>query len=149
MHGALRSEIAPELTLAPSLDVAPAPTAAELLAGLRTQLTRVQHRARISSLQKAGLYAFSFAALARGTLEFYWYEFATGARHSTNPKPPLLALSTTSFAGPGTKLVKLRLTSAGRHVISRGGHIALTVKGMFFPSPGRPVTWLQVVVLSR
>lgn len=149
LRGALRSEIAPELTLAPSLDVAPAPTAAELLAGLRTQLTRAQHRARITSLQKAGLYAFSFAALARGTLAFYWYEFATGAHHSTNAKPPLLALSTTSFAGAGTKMVKLRLTSAGRHVISRGGHIALTVKGTFFPSPGRPVTFLEIVVLSR
>jgi hypothetical protein len=149
LRGTVRAELAPELTLAPSANAARAPTAAQLLAGLRAQLTRAQHRARITSLQKAGLYAFPFAALMRGTLQFYWYEAPPAGHHSTNAKPPLLALSTTSFARAGTKTVKLRLTSAGRHLIGQGGHIALTVKGLFFPSPGRSVSWLQTVVLSR
>ncbi len=149
LRGTVRTEIAPELTFASYAKVAATPTAAQLLAALRSQLTRAQHRARVTSLQKAGLYAFSFAALGRGTLEFYWYEAPTGAHHPTYTKPLLLALSSTSFSRASTKTVKLRLTSAGRRLISRGQHITLTAKGTFFPSPGRPVSWFETVALSR
>jgi hypothetical protein len=125
------------------------PTAAQILATLHVQLARVQHHVRIASLRKTGLYAFSFAALAAGRLELSWYAALAGAHHSANAKPLMLALATTSFTGAGTKTVKLRLTSAGRRLISESKRIPLTVKGVFVPSHGPPVTWLETVLLSH
>jgi hypothetical protein len=148
----LRGTVTPESRLESGLttfaNVSSTPTTAEILAALRAQLTRTQHHARISSLRKNGLYAFSFTSPGRGTLELFWYEVPTGARHSTKTKPVTLALSTTPFAGPKTNTVKLRLTGAGRRLVGHAGRITLTVKGVFLRAPERPVTYLATVVLG-
>jgi len=151
LRKAVTTASVPELTFAPPAIVAAAPTAAQVLTALRTQLTRAQHRASLASVRRTGLYAFSFAALAQGKLEFSWYEVpTTGAHHSsTNTKPLLLALSTTSFPGAASRTVKLRLTSAGRRLISHGESVKLTVKASFVRPHVRTVTWLETVVLSH
>ena len=107
--------------------VIPALSAAEVLAVLRAQVARVQHHARISSLRRRGLYAFSVAAPAAGTLELVWYQAPQGARHSQRTKPLVVALSTTAYASAGTKPVSLRLTSAGRRLIGDVGAADLMV----------------------
>ena len=127
--------------------VIPALSAAEVLAVLRAQVARVQHHARISSLRRRGLYAFSVAAPAAGTLELVWYQAPQGARHSQRTKPLVVALSTTAYASAGTKPVSLRLTSAGRRLITHSSSLELTLKGVFVQAQGRPLVWLKTVVL--
>ena len=127
--------------------VIPALSAAEVLAVLRAQVARVQHHARISSLRRRGLYAFSVAAPAAGTLELVWYQAPQGARHSQRTKPLVVALSTTAYASAGTKPVSLRLTSAGRRLIAHSSSLELTLKGVFVQPQGRPLVWLKTVVL--
>ena len=148
----LRATVTGESTLESGLPtfatVSSTPTTAQILAALRAQLTRTQHHARISSLRKSGLYAFSFTSPGRGTLELSWYEVPTSARHSTKTKPITVALSTTPFAGPKTANVKLRLTAAGRRLVGHAGRITLTVKGVFLRAPERPVTYIETVVLG-
>jgi hypothetical protein len=131
----------------PPPSVIPALSAAEVLTVLRTQLARVQHRARISSLRRRGLYAFSVAAPGPGTLELVWYQTAQGARHSQRTKPLVVALSTTAYASAGTKSVSLRLTSAGRRLMAHSSSLELTLKGVFVQPQGRPLVWLKTVVL--
>jgi hypothetical protein len=138
-QGALESTIPPA--------VIPALTAAEVLGVLRTQLARAQHRARISSLRKKGLYAFSVAAPVAGRLELVWYQALRGAYHSQSSKPIVVATSTITFASAATQLVNLRLTSAGRRLIAHSSSLELTLKGVFVQPHGRPAAWLKTVVL--
>ena len=107
----------------------------------------MQHRARISSLRRRGLYAFPVAAPADGTLELVWYQTPPSARHSQNGKPLVVALSRTVYARAATKTVTLRLTSAGRRLIARSSSLELTLKGVFVQPQGRPLAWLKTVVL--
>lgn len=129
-------------------------TAAQILSALSGQLTHAQQRARIASLLKHGDYTFGFAAPAAGTLELAWYQVPKGAhvasvkRAAAKPKPVLVASATATFSGAATKVVKLRLTNAGRHLLERSPkRITLTVKGVFV-RPGLPsVTWMKTFVL--
>ena len=138
-QGGLESTVPP--------DVIPALTGADVLGVLRTQLARVQHRARISSLRRRGLYAFPVAAPADGTLELVWYQTPPSARHSQNGKPLVVALSRTVYARAATKTVTLRLTSAGRRLIARSSSLELTLMGVFVQPQGHPLAWVKTVVL--
>ncbi len=124
------------------------PTTAQILADLRTQLTRAARGARLSSLRKRWLYAFSFAAPTAGKLELAWYEAPTRSSHGTSSKPVLLASSSVSFTRAGTKTVTLRLTSTGRRLVTTGNRIALTLKSAFVQPRKRPITWLDAFVIS-
>jgi hypothetical protein len=125
---------------------------AQILAVLGSELTRAQHGARISSLLKAGHYAFAFTAPGAGTLSVFWYEVPKGAHVSSaksKPKPVLVAWCTVSFSAGTKKTVMLRLTRAGRKLLEHSRRIKLTAKGTFTPSGGHAVTWLKAFVLSR
>ena len=125
-------------------------TAAQVLAALHVQLARAQHRVRIASLRKTGLYAFPFAAPSAGTMEYLWYQASEETQRGVaNAKPPQFAQSTTRFTGPSTRTVKLRLTSAGRRLISQSNRIKLTVRGVFRPPQGRPVVWRGAFLFSH
>jgi hypothetical protein len=139
-----RTESAPELTFPPSS--APSLTPAQVAAALKAQLARAQHHARISSLRKTGLYAVSVAVPTPGTLELLWYVAPPSARHAA--KPLVVALGTMSFAGAGTKTVKLRFTSAGRRLLEHSSSLKLTLKGVFTRPKEPPVSWSKTVVLT-
>jgi hypothetical protein len=139
----------PELTFPPVSNVPTTLTAAQIRATIRVQLARAQHHVRIASLRKTGLCTFPFAAPAAGTLEVFWYQAPTDPHKSfANTKPVVVALSTTSFASATSKTVKLRLTEAGRRLISHSNRIALTVRGVFRPH-GHPVSWIAPFLLSH
>jgi hypothetical protein len=151
-----RSESRPVASFPPAIRHLRPLTASQLLALLRTQLARSQRHARLSLLQRTGLFAFSFAAPAAGKLELAWYEATQPhqtqpqrARRSTARKPVALAQVTTSFGGAATKTLKLRLTSAARHLIEHDKRLALTIKATFLVPRQRPVSWTETVVLSR
>jgi hypothetical protein len=128
-------------------------TAAQMLTLLRNQLAHTQRRARLSLLQRTGLFAFPFAPPAAGKLQLFWYgaplRVPVRARHSTASKLLTLAEVTMFFSGTGSKVVKLRLTSAARNLIAHETRLALTVKGVFTAPRQRPVSWTETVVLER
>jgi hypothetical protein len=139
----------PELTFPLLANVPPTLTAAQIRAVIHVQLARAQHHARIASLRKSGLYAFPFAAPAAGRLEVFWYQVAPEPQQPfANTKPLVLAVSTTSFASAGIKMVKLRLTDAGRRVIGHSNSTAIKVRGVFRPH-GHPVSWIGTFLLSH
>jgi hypothetical protein len=139
----------PELTFSPFANVAPTLTAAQIRASLHVQLARVQHRVRIASLRKTGIYTFVFASPAAGKLEIFWYQAPTDPHQAfAGPKPLVVATSSTSFTSASARTVKLRLTDAGRRLIGHGTRIVLTDRGVFRPH-GHPVSWLETFVLSH
>ena len=146
-RGVARTESSPQLT-APVFAAPSTPTTAQILAALRAQLTRAQKRARIASLRKKPIYAFSFTAPAVGKLELFWYQTPSEAHRSANTKPLELALTTTSFATASTETVDLHLTAAGRRLIRESRRIDILVKGVFASPHASPVTWLKTVALS-
>jgi hypothetical protein len=124
-------------------------TAAQILAKLRAALARAQRAARISSLQRTGVYSFSFAAPIAGRLEVTWYQAPTRSGRAASSKPAVIAQSSTSFARAGTETVKLRLTSAGRRLLADSRRVALATKGEFVRARARPVAWFETIVLTR
>jgi hypothetical protein len=127
-----------------------APTRAQMRTSLAAQLAHAQKRARVSFVRRSGLYSFPFNALAAGRLEVSWYRQVIDPSHRSAPaRTVMLAHATISFAGPGTKTVKLRLTSAGRSAFSHGTLIKLIAKGAFVPPHARALTWLAPVTLSH
>jgi hypothetical protein len=139
----------PEFTFPPLANVPPTLTAAQIRAVLHVQLARAQHRARIASLRKTGLYAFPFAAPSAGRLQVFWYEAPPEPQQPfANTKLVAVAVSTTAFASAGTKMVNLRLTDAGRRLIGQSNRIALKVRGVFRPH-GHPVSWIGMFLLSH
>jgi hypothetical protein len=125
-----------------------APTAAQILAALGTQLVRVHSSVRIASVLKAGGYSFSLLAPAAGTVELEWYEFIRGAHGKTTKL--VVAQSTTSFAKALTKgTVHLRLTARGRRLIAHKKQITLRAKAVFRVLHGVSVTWLDPILLRH
>ncbi|MGA2320593.1 MAG: hypothetical protein ABSG95_07600 [Solirubrobacteraceae bacterium] len=147
--GTLGAESTPTLTFPPSASAPPPPTAAQILAAVGAQLAHAQRRARVTLLRKTGLYAFSFTAPVAGRLELFWYLAPVGKSHSAKTKPVVLALASATFAGPGTKKVTLRLTSAGRSLVAHNARIKLMAKGAFVRPHERPMTWGEVVLVSH
>jgi hypothetical protein len=141
------TQVSPEPTF-PPVTQPQSPATAEILASLRSQVARAQHRARISSIRKKGLYSFSLVIPVGGRLELFWYQDPRDAHHSSYTKRLVVALSTTSFGGAGTRTVKLRLTSAGRRLLEHSRRsVQLTLKGVFRPSGGHPLSWQKTVAL--
>jgi hypothetical protein len=125
------------------------PSTGEILGALGRQLARAQHRGRISTILRRGLYAFSVTSPAAGRLTLQWYWQPEHAHHSANAKPLVVAQSSTSFAGAGTKTVLLRLTTVGRRVFEHADALPLTLKGVFVGPAGLPLAWHKTVVLHR
>ena len=141
--------LTPETRPTVPIEVGPTATAAQILTALGTQLPRDDRGARIASMLKSGGYSFLFGAPAAGTLQVFWYEVPSGAHVSAARKPVLVAASTTTFASPSRKTVKLRLTSAGRQLLKHSKRVKLTVKAVFTSRAGVSATWLKTLVLSR
>jgi hypothetical protein len=138
-------EARPELTFGPPAP--PPPTSAQILAALRKQLARAQHRARLSSLRKKGYYAFTVSVPAAGTLELVWYLAPANGQHSSNARSVTVAAATTSFSRAATKTISLRLTSQGRRLLEHSNGLQLTLRGVFAQPHARPLTWLKTVGL--
>ena len=99
------------------------PSAAQIRALLRTQITPRGKAGRIGALLKRG-YALPLRALTARTAQVKWY------RHRT-----LIASGRHSFAAAGSATVKITLTAAGRRQLKHAKRLALTGKGAFTPAP--------------
>ncbi len=140
----------PELTFPPPPDPPAPATTAQILTSLGAQLAHAQRRARVSLVRKTGQYSFSFTALAAGRLELAWYARVKDPLHPSAPaKNVLLGHGATSFAGAGTKTVRLIVNGAGRRVFRENKLVKLSVKGVFVIPHTHTLSWLETVVLSH
>jgi hypothetical protein len=98
----------------------------------------------MQALRKRGLAALSrtserFTAPMAGVLE----------QHVDSPKPlkaakaVRLAAGRLAFSGPGSGVLKLRLTAAGRRAIRKGKTVRLAIVTTFTPATGNPVSVVQ------
>jgi hypothetical protein len=126
------------------------PTSAQILASLGAQIAHSDRRARASFLRRTGSYSFAFRALVPGRLLLYWYGLAKDPTHPTAAaKTVLLAQSTTSFAGEGTRTVKIRLNTAGKSTFNESKLVKLTVKAVFAQPHLHAQAWREIVVVSH
>ena len=100
-------------------------SAAELRAGLRSQLVPRGRGARISALLKTGRYVGSFRALGKTTLTIDWYE----RPKNSHAAPVLLAAGRRTFAAAGVRSITITLTSAGRAYLKSRHSAKLIARG--------------------
>ena len=105
-------------------------TSAQIVALLRQALIPGGKAAKSASVLKAGGYTLTFKAPEAGGLVLSWYLVPHGAKLAT-AKPTLVASAQASFSSAGTKKVKLKLTSAGKHLLKRSKSTKLTGRGSF------------------
>jgi hypothetical protein len=122
----------------------PGPAAAPgagLAASIAEALVPRGRRARIAELLRRGLYALRFVAPGAGRVTLGWYYRAPVARgaHSSARAPVLVAGGTRVFHAPGNGEIKLRLTAAGRRLLSGASWLRLTATGVF-TALGGPAT---------
>ncbi len=145
---AARATVGTETPPAKTTSGSTAPSAAQILAALGTQLVRVQSKARLGSVRKAGGYPFALVPPAAGSLELVWYELAKGAHGKITRL--IVAQAKASFPKALTKgMVRLRLTAQGRRAIRHATHIRLTTRATFRVEHGTTVSWLGTFVLRH
>ena len=143
-----KTEARPELVFPSAPSLATTADSAQILTALRVQLRRAQHRVRVISLRRTGLFAFPVSMPSAGRLALAWY-YGAGGVSSSDKRPPAFAQASTVFGGAGTRTVRLRVTGAGRRLLARSSRVTLTVKGVFIPTTGSHVTWRDAFLLSH
>ena len=123
-------------TSAPTAVVTPTgPSAAAIVAALKTVLAPRGKASRIPALLHARSYKFWFAAPGAGRLALSWYFLPKGA-HLTgaskgHPSPIKVATVTASLSKAGKVYLTLRLTSAGKKLLKPTQKLTLTAKASF------------------
>jgi hypothetical protein len=123
-------------TPAPGLP-ASRPSAAQIRALLRTQITPRGQAGRIGALLERA-YRLHFRALTAGTAKVEWYR---GRK--------LIASGRRSYAAVGRGTISIKLTAAGRRALRHARHLSLTAKGSFTPAPDPPVSAARTFTLRR
>jgi hypothetical protein len=118
------------------------PTAAQIRALLRTQITPRGRASRIGALLKRG-YRLRFRALTAGTAKVAWLLVPKRG------KRVLIASGRHRFGVAGTATIKVTLTAAGRRALRRAKRLRLTAKGTFTPAGAAPVTATRQFTLRR
>jgi hypothetical protein len=119
------------------------PTAAQIQALLRTEITPRGKAARIGALLECG-YRLPFRALTAGTAKVEWYRLRKGH------KPVLIASGRHVFAAAGSATIVVELTAAGRTELQGAKRLGLVATGTFTrASGGPPVTAARPFTLRR
>jgi hypothetical protein len=118
------------------------PTAAQIRALLRAQITPHGKAARIGALLKRG-YRLRFRALTAGTAKVGWYRLRKGR------KPVLIASGRHTFAAAGSATIAVKLTRAGRRQLRHAKRLGLRANGTFTPESAAPVTAARRFTLRR
>ena len=124
---------------------------AEMTALVRRALTSTGASARLTSVLAADGYTLHFKASEPGTAIVSWYYLPHGAKLSASHKgtPLLVASGRARFSKPGTKKLRIKLTGAGRSLLSRVQSLKLTGRCTFTPSGGEPIVVTKAFVLRR
>jgi hypothetical protein len=118
------------------------PTAAQIRALLRSQITPHGRAGRIRALLKHG-YRLRLRALTAGTAKVGWYRPRKGHR------PVLIARGRHRFTAAGRATITMKLTAAGRRQLRHARRLRLTAKGTFTVAPGAAVTATRRFTLRR
>jgi hypothetical protein len=119
------------------------PTAAQMRALLRTEITPHGDAAKIGALLKCD-YALAFRALTAGTGKVAWYRLHRGH------KRVLIASGEHRFTAAGSATIVVELTAAGRAELQRAGQdLGLLAKGTFAPAHGPAVKAARWFRLTR
>jgi len=123
----------------------------QVAALLRQDLTPTGKGAKIASLLKSSGFTLTFAAPEAGTAVIDWYQLPPGAilAMKTRAKPVLVASGRMAFSAAGTAKIKLRLTAAGKRLLTGTKSLKLTAKGAFTPTGNSPVVATKAFVIYR
>jgi hypothetical protein len=126
-------------------------TPAQLQASLGQQLAPSSKAAKIGALLKNGGLSLPFTALEPGTISVGWYLLPQGARlaKKTKAKPVLVAYGRLTFAAAVTGKLNIRLSTAGKRLLTHAKRLKLVAKGTFTPPGGAPVVAIEGFTLSR
>ncbi len=124
-------------------------SAAQISASLGHGLKPTGKGAKIAALLKAGGFTFAFHALEAGSLVINWYATPSGGKLAKKSKPVLLASGIAAFGAAGTAEIRIKLTSAGKHLLKRSKHLKLTAHGTFTPPGGQGISASRTFVLTR
>lgn len=129
----------------------PSISPAQIVASLAQQLAPSGKSAKIGALLKYGGLTMAFKALEAGTLSVGWYLVPVGAKlaRKTKARPVLVASGKLAFSAAGAGKLKLKLTSAGTHMLKHAKQLKLMVKGTFTPSGGATAEAAGTFVLKR
>jgi hypothetical protein len=108
-------------------------TSDQIMALLTGELVPSGKSATIAALVKHVGLSMSFTALEAGVLSVQWYDVPPGAKLARQAKPILVAAGGLKFQGPEAGLLKLRLTTTGRHMLKRAKRLKLTAQAGFTP----------------
>jgi len=112
-------------------------TTAQVAALLSEQLVPSGKAASIGSLLKHGGLSLPFTAPASGTVTVEWYELPAGATLSKKAKAKaktkavLVAKGQASLVGTKPGVVRMRLTAAGKKLLTRSRRLKLEARGRF------------------
>jgi FG-GAP repeat len=126
-------------------------SAAQIAAALAGGIVPSGQAAKIAALLKHGSFAAKFAAPEAGLATISWFEVPPGAKlaKKAKPKPVLVASGRLSFTAPGSGLLKLKLTNAGKRLLKHAKRLKLVARGSFTPSSGSAVTATRTFLLKR
>lgn len=129
------------------IGVAP-PSAAKVRALLRAQLRPPGGATRIRPLIRHRGFSQRAQAISAGHLVLSWYCRLPRGRHPT-PHRVLIATGQATFRSQGTKTLKVKLTTAGRHLLRSAKRIRLTAN-ITFTVPTQPtITEAHAFTLRR
>jgi hypothetical protein len=118
------------------------PTAAQIRALLRSEITPDGREGRIRALLKHG-YRLHFRALTAGAAKVRWYRLRKGR------KPVLIASGGHRFTAAGSATIHMRLTRAGRKQLRHAKRLRLTARGRFALTPTSRVTAARRFTVRR
>jgi hypothetical protein len=126
--------------------------AAATQAALASALAPSGKAASISAILRAGGFTYSVVPPGVGTLTTNWWFLPPGARLARGKaaKPILVASGRLRFFfGAGRSKLKVKLTSAGRRLLSKATRLKLTSQAGFAPTGSAPVSKKKTFALKR
>lgn len=126
-------------------------SSAQIAALLKHELTPAGKSAKLAIMLETGGFTITFKALDAGTAIIDWYELPPGATlaRKTKAKPILVASGRAMFPAAGTTRIKVKLSTAGKHLLKSTKSLTLTAKGTFISSGEAPVVAIKTFVLKK
>ncbi len=122
------------------------PSAAQIAAGLRSQLAPNGSAAKIAFLLKHG-YVLNFRALSAGRVTIDWY-YLRGGGHGSKPDALLVAAGKATIAKAGITRFTIRLTRPGRKLLERSALLRIAGRGSFVRTGQATITATKSFTLT-
>jgi hypothetical protein len=127
------------------------PSSAEVKAALSKLLKPSGKTATTKAIINSGGFSFTCSVPSAGKLVIDWYYLPSGAKlaKKAKHKPVLVGAGQRTFSAPGTAMIKIKLTAAGRSLLKHATQVKLTAKGTFTPTGNAAITATRTFVLKR